>query len=716
MALTFIKTGLDVSCEKLQITATTTQPLTVDAVRMEVFVEGFNGNLGVNTLEHVKNIGSSDSFSFEVNDILKNFFEFNFYQFGVEFLTQKNVLATLKFNEVIAGVVQAASYYQYVNLKNFALDVFESDVFLTENGIDVYDCGDAGSINSKFLTSAPNNLKVNDFRNINLAVLKGSIGAVESVSKAYLSNITGVFQYFSLIDGLNGNLYAMPSGATQILKLNIATNAVTLIGTTTGGYYSSNLYNGKIYSIPLTGSNDVLIFDIASQIIGYITNVTTGDTNRAASCITSAGVIYSPPYVAPQSTILKIDTNTNIATEFGSLTQKYSAIFYASNNCSYAFGTTPNDDILKIDHNNLDATSFIHNQGDSAFNGSISPCVEVGGFLYAFSDKHLTNGTYVIFKIDLSDDSVTEIPFSSALNAFNSAALANNGLIYILREKQTQITVFNPATSGLSTFETLLANNSYAELVNASNGSLYALPTNTALNPQAIIKISFAYTYSAKQQWDLKVYDTANTLVDTINEDLEATERSYILGSSGIYDIHCLNYKVDSTNDANKVTVQIVDKVGGAARSELRTFYNANFDKSKIQGVTVSWMNEFGVQDSYTFAGEFNRQVKSDKDILKRVLPVNPTSTNVGQLAYNTMFNYEYELSTDRITQDTAIWLTKMLRSNKVAIHKFDESSSTPRYFPIILSTAEITDSSEFEKVTVLTIKFTLANERKGLI
>lgn len=402
MALTLTTAGIDVSCEKYEITATTDNPSNVDAVQMQVYVEGF-GSAAANVLEHVLNIGSTTAFTFEVNSVLRHFFERTLLPLS-NTPTQnsvKNVLATLEFREVINNVVQATPYRSFVNLKSFALDAFESDIFVTQSGINTYDCGDAGSVNSKFLTSSPNTVLVYDFRSILLSVLKSS---------------------------------------------------------------------------------------------------------------------YS--------------------------------------------GTTP--------------------------------------------------------------------------------------------KQKYVVTLTNPV--------------------------------------------------GAETAFDIPI---------------NVTSRTYLSGATGKYDISTLMYPLKSSAGFNavKATVQVKDVSGGAPRSEIKTFINANYGVSRIRGVVVHWINEFGVQECYTFAGEFNRTVKSDRQYITRSRPVNPTSADIGQLAYATAFNYDYTLFTTRISQDTAIWLAKMMRSSRIAIESFDTyQNQEQRYYPISIITSDILDESEYTPTTLLSIRFTLSNERRGLL
>ena len=401
MALTFTTAGLDVSCEKYEITAITNNPSNVKGVQLAVFVEGL-GSVALATLEHVKDIGSGTNFTFEINDILRSYFERNFITLSTTTnqITIENTLATLEFREVINNVVQVTPYRQFTNLKHFALDVFESDEFITQNGIDNYDLGDAGSTTSKFLTSSPSSILVADFRRLFLSV-------------------------------------------------------------------------------------------------------------------------------------------------------------------------------LKVSYDGLDAT---------------------------------------------------------------------------------------------------------------------------------------------KQHYRIKSYDETNTLIDTQNVNCSVPNRTYLNGATGRYDISTLMKTMLSNFDVYKITVQITDNYGVLTpRSELKTFINGNYKCGRIQGVVLHWINEFGVQESYTFSGDFTRKIRTKNEVFKKSRPVEPLSTNVGELSYASSFNYEYELSSARIDQLTAQWLCKMLINSRVAIEKFDEGTPL-RYFPITVLTADFQDAGEFDPTTLVDIKFRLSNERRGLV
>jgi hypothetical protein len=398
MSLTITNTGIDVSTEDRYYIATTNTPNAVKAVIMEVYVQGF-GSAALHQIEHDVDAGTTDTYTFEINSILRNYFSYSFMPFSSSSRTQLNVLATLLFYEVdLAGVIQPPTSGHVINLKQMAFDTWESDLFnnVTGFGLDQFNVGDTGSTARKFLTSAPNNLLVYDYRSIFLSVLEASF----------------------------------------------------------------------------TGSNP-------------------------------------------------------------------------------------------------------------------------------------------------------------------------------------------------------------------------------------------------KQQVQFKAYNESNALVSTINVQINPTSRAPIGGSSGKYDIFNVRQVMTSLGNFARVTAQVVDISGGTVRSELRTFINANFGKSRIRGVVVHWQNEFGVQDSYAFTGEFNRIVKSDYKTYEKV--------SVGDTPYGLDFNYVYELSTEHIDQDTIIWLTKMLRSAKVAIEKLDPYASpsavetVPTYYPIILETDEISDFSEWNPRNIFSIKFRFAKKRRGI-
>jgi hypothetical protein len=167
MALTIIKTGSTISTEKLVIQVTSDDPLVTSVIMNVRLVTGVNAH----TLEHQPIFGSTNVFQFEVNSILKDYFNFEFQALtGAGTTVIENVISRLLFNEVISGVIQGVDYTTSAIIQNITQDVFEIEDFSFAD----YDCGTLGTTASKFLTSAPNPLVMGDNTSNFLSVLETS--------------------------------------------------------------------------------------------------------------------------------------------------------------------------------------------------------------------------------------------------------------------------------------------------------------------------------------------------------------------------------------------------------------------------------------------------------------------------------------------------------------------------------------------------------------
>ena len=155
MAITITKTGSEISTEKYVVTAVSNDPL-VTSVNLYLHINGTPIN---HTINHLPKFGTTDTFDFEINSIIKDYFNFDFLPLtGVNQTVLENVLVGIEFNEVIGSSVGGASYRDEVVIKNMTQDAFQIEDFDLAD----YDCGDAGSTLSKLLTSSPNPLPVGD--------------------------------------------------------------------------------------------------------------------------------------------------------------------------------------------------------------------------------------------------------------------------------------------------------------------------------------------------------------------------------------------------------------------------------------------------------------------------------------------------------------------------------------------------------------------------
>jgi len=169
-----------------------------------------------------------------------------------------------------------------------------------------------------------------------------------------------------------------------------------------------------------------------------------------------------------------------------------------------------------------------------------------------------------------------------------------------------------------------------------------------------------------KQEWTIETY--LNGVFVTQTTEAVDVPTNGISGEivGGKYDISNYRIDFDSSNGYDEVRIYVRDIANPfTQRSETKVFkLNDSCDKD----ITLSWYNEFGVQDSFTLLGNINRVGKYTDSTFRRARPVNPVSTDVGDLVYKSNYNYEYNLFSDRMPETTVQWLSKILINKRAAI------------------------------------------------
>jgi uncharacterized protein (TIGR02145 family) len=171
-----------------------------------------------------------------------------------------------------------------------------------------------------------------------------------------------------------------------------------------------------------------------------------------------------------------------------------------------------------------------------------------------------------------------------------------------------------------------------------------------------------------KQEWVVETY-LAGVLVTTTLEDVDVPLRGLVPQiPPDKFDIATYRFDFDSSTGIDEVRIYIRDIASPfTLRSETRVY---KLNDSCEKDITLSWLNEFGTQDSFTFLGNINRVGKYTDSTFKRTRPVNPVSTDVGDLVYKSSFNYEYDLFSDRMPEKDVQWLSNILINKRAAIQE----------------------------------------------
>lgn len=172
--------------------------------------------------------------------------------------------------------------------------------------------------------------------------------------------------------------------------------------------------------------------------------------------------------------------------------------------------------------------------------------------------------------------------------------------------------------------------------------------------------------FTPNQEWLIQTL-LDGVLVSTTTEDVNVATRSITsFVNSGKYDISNYRFDFDTNDGIDEVRILIRDIASPfTTRSETKVF---KINDACERSITLSWLNEFGTQDTFTFLGNITRVGKYSDKTFKRVRPVNPLSTNVGDLVYKSDYNHQYDIFSDRMPENAVQWLSKILINKRAAI------------------------------------------------
>lgn len=701
MALTFTTSGYEISTEDYYIQAVSDAP-SVTSVQIRVYIQGLNSNDVIHTVEHAPDSGTTDTFTFEVNQILKAYFDWQFHDLNstTEF-TQLNVLASIMFVEY-DGNVEVGLQYTTLNLKNMTFSPMEL------NDLDLSDYDMSSGTDNKFLTSSPSELEVPDKRLSWLSILKSQGVTYAVASPSQIGTPTYANQdYLDIVNGGNGFMYIIPFNASgsvsDILKFNPSTGATTPIAT--GGVsvaaYAKGIKasNGKIYCIPYNETR-AMVIDPTTDGVSFITGAGAGTQKYINACEISGRIYCSPFNNVP---ILTIITGFEILS-IGAINYSGYGDCVAVNSLVY-FMPISSGNILKY-HINFGAVGTItlasYQFLSSTFYNSTN------GFIYAIPSSVGTD----IIKIDVSTDIITTFGSFTA-GDYQTASIGGDGKIYAIGYNSNSALSIDMSTDTTNLISPISATTGpyFIASDTLDDGNIYALPNDPSLTTNDYLKITIG-ALAALQELVVESFNTAGVSLGEVTHDIIATQRAPInplLGTEtpDIYDIFVQPIEIDSANNQKTVKAWVRDKTAPfTIRSEIKTFVNHNYGLSYCNGFRIHWLNEFGCQDSYTFNGRLVKTLESDVKDYQNV--------NIGTLVYFSTYSDVWELTTREESPEVIEWLSKMLRNRRAALEQLIPNAN-PAYFDIEILDSNSTYYDNLNQSTEFSLKFRFSKIKRGI-
>ena len=416
--------------------------------------------------------------------------------------------------------------------------------------------------------------------------------------------------------------------------------------------------NGKIYGIPFYGDL-IYVLDTATDTVTTLSvPTTTGAFVKWKSCAqTAGGVIYAVPYGGGGTsvdTVLKIDTNTDTVTEFGSILPgdlgvKYGTAGITSGGIIYAFAADSGRQFLKIDTGS-DTISLFGAQGNDRVGATRA--YEANGFMWGTSFDALGAGTYNIIKINTTNDAVTLVPLGSGAGSHADSALASDGNILVIPQQGDNVRCIDTLTDQITDLPAIETNPRWIRIGISSEGDFY-------------VTAQFS--------------GTANT------EFLKL-----VLGA---------NY-----NNADYVLVYFEDS-GNNPITEKRRY---NFKNKCGSGFRVHWQNPYGAQDSYTFEGLYEKGYKHKSKTYQQPLGISFIDQDRGLNVFSSELSEEFTIFSKGVGRAEKEWLSEMLRSKRAWIEIEN------RFYPIIINDGTFVPENSENTVFQFVISGMLANKSYG--
>jgi len=208
---------------------------------------------------------------------------------------------------------------------------------------------------------------------------------------------------------------------------------------------------------------------------------------------------------------------------------------------------------------------------------------------------------------------------------------------------------------------------------------------------------------------EILTYDSSDALLNTDYINIPEWDSAYVTLPNNTYKTlaigtkNLINSGVSLTNVAY-YTIQVINDDGDMSETKRYDIVD-----SCSQDVRIHWVNNYGKQDSYTFKGNVQEELKHKASTYNQPLGLTYSSDARGVSVLQNTSNSSFNAYSKSMGRDDYHWLSSIL-TNKMAFVEINNN-----YFPIIIEDGTILKTDEKDMPIQFVLNYSFANATKGI-
>lgn len=208
---------------------------------------------------------------------------------------------------------------------------------------------------------------------------------------------------------------------------------------------------------------------------------------------------------------------------------------------------------------------------------------------------------------------------------------------------------------------------------------------------------------------EILTYDSSDALLNTDYINIPEWNSAYVTLPNNTYKTlaigtkNLINSGVSLTNVAY-YTIQVINDDGDMSETKIYDIVD-----SCSQDVRIHWVNNYGKQDSYTFKGNVQEELKHKATTYNQPLGLTYSSEARGVSVLQNTSNTSFNAYSKSMGRDDYHWLSSIL-TNKMAFVEINNN-----YFPIIIEDGTILKTDEKDMPIQFVLNYSFANATKGI-